>query len=142
LVPVSSWNRTSIYIFLIQLYASLHFYGLHFTALLCQSPNKPIHHTKWNMFTVIGLEKKTAVWFRRIITESEVWRLELSLSWMWDELHIVSEIQFLDKWDISDYLPEFLWWPNELRNAWESILEKCSTKRVFLFAMEISSLFT
>lgn len=52
LALVPSWNGTSIYIFLIQLYAWLHFYGLHFTALLCHSPNKPIYHTEWNMFTV------------------------------------------------------------------------------------------
>ena len=58
MAPAPSWNRTSIYIFLMQFYAWLHFYGLHFTAPLCHSPNKPIHHAEWNMFMVSLLDQK------------------------------------------------------------------------------------
>lgn len=78
MAPAPSWARTSIYIFLMQFYAWFHFYGLHFTALLCHSPNKPIHHAEWNMFTVSLLdEKKGAVWFRRVSSESAAQRFEL-----------------------------------------------------------------
>lgn len=77
MAPVSSWHGTSIYIFLMQFYAWLRFYGLHSTALLCQSSNKPIHHTKWNMSLVSSPDGKGAVWLRRMSTEPEIW------VWLW-----------------------------------------------------------
>lgn len=68
----SPWHGTSIYIFLMHFYAWFHFCGLHLTALLCHSTNKPIHHN-WNMFLVPALADKGAVKLRRRSIEPEIW---------------------------------------------------------------------
>lgn len=68
----SPWHGTSIYIFLMRFYAWFHFCGLHLTALLCRSTNKPIHHN-WNMFLVPVLADKGAVKLRGRSTEPEIW---------------------------------------------------------------------
>lgn len=70
---VSLWHGTSIYIFLIRFYAWLPFYGLHFTALLCHSTNKPTHQANWNMFLVPSLAGEGAVWLGRMSFEPEIW---------------------------------------------------------------------